>query len=208
MKGHFYKRGKKWTYVVDIGIDEQTGKRRQKTKGGFATKKEAQAAAAKLITEFETGSYLEPTKLTVKDFFLQYLESRKLNLREGTYYNYKKHIDNHIIPKLGYIQLQKLTGLQLERFYGQLQDTMKPVTIRSVHQIIGTALKYVVRHGLIQKSPAEVVSPPKGEMKTVNTWSEEDVRAFLSYIRNSRYYIAYVLAIMCGMRKGEILGLK
>lgn len=95
MKGHFYKRGKKWTYVVDIGIDEQKGKRRQKTKGGFATKKEAQAAAAKLITEFETGSYLEPTKLTVKDFFLQYLESRKLNLREGTYYNYKKHIDNH-----------------------------------------------------------------------------------------------------------------
>jgi len=39
MKGHIYKRGKTYTYVIDLGKDPITNKRQQKTKGGFKTKK-------------------------------------------------------------------------------------------------------------------------------------------------------------------------
>jgi Arm DNA-binding domain len=35
MKGHVYKRGETWTFVVDVGRDPVTGKRKQKSKGGF-----------------------------------------------------------------------------------------------------------------------------------------------------------------------------
>ncbi|MFK4309082.1 integrase [Bacillus sp. RC242] len=31
---------------------------------------------------------------------------------------------------------------------------------------------------------------------------------FLEHAKENRYYIAYLLAITCGMRKGEILGLQ
>lgn len=53
-----------------------------------------------------------------------------------------------------------------------------------------------------------VVSPPKCVEKIVNTWSKEDVLRFLENARDSQYYIAYLLAITCRMRKGEILGLQ
>ncbi|WP_390892123.1 site-specific integrase [Bacillus tropicus] len=54
------------------------------------------------------------------------------------------------------------------------------------------------------------MSPPTAgaDARTVNTWTEEEVLLFLENAKESRYYIAYLLAITCGMRKGEILGLQ
>ncbi|MEH7457383.1 site-specific integrase [Bacillus sp. JJ1127] len=210
MRGHVTKKGKKWYIVVDTGVDPITGKRKQKWFSGYNKKKEAEADLQKKLVEIQEGSYIEPTKMTVREFFNQYLEARKINLRETTYYNYRKHINNHIIPKLGNIQMQKLKGIDLERFYSYLSETMKPVTVRSIHQIVRTALAYAVRHEIVKKNVADVVSPPVAgaDAKTVNTWTEEEVLRFLDHAKESRYYIAYLLAITCGMRKGEILGLQ
>lgn len=44
MRGHVRRRGRTWTYVIDFGLDPVTGRRRQHTKGGFATKAEAESA--------------------------------------------------------------------------------------------------------------------------------------------------------------------
>jgi hypothetical protein len=38
MRGSVYKRGSTWTWVLDVGVDPVTGKRRQRTKGGYRTK--------------------------------------------------------------------------------------------------------------------------------------------------------------------------
>jgi Arm DNA-binding domain len=46
MRGSIKKRGSTYTYVVDIGPDPATGKRRQRTKGGFRTRKECLDEAA------------------------------------------------------------------------------------------------------------------------------------------------------------------
>lgn len=39
MKGKVFKRGKTWTYVVDLPLDQGTGKRIQKRKEAFLHKK-------------------------------------------------------------------------------------------------------------------------------------------------------------------------
>ena len=40
------------------------------------------------------------------------------------------------------------------------------------------------------------------------TWSAEEVRAFLDFIRDDRLYPMIVLAVGTGMRRGELLGLR
>lgn len=57
MKGHVRKRGSKWFFVLDIGTDPNTGKRKQKWFSGFKTKKEAEKAMIKKINELEEGTY-------------------------------------------------------------------------------------------------------------------------------------------------------
>ncbi|PGL12236.1 hypothetical protein CN912_10590 [Bacillus cereus] len=65
------KKGKKtgkYFYIVDIVIDPLTGKRKQKKKRGFTTKKEAENALIKLLLEFHTGTYVEPSKLSYCEY--------------------------------------------------------------------------------------------------------------------------------------------
>jgi Arm DNA-binding domain len=49
MRGSVRKRGSTYSYWLDIGPDPLTGKRRQRTKGGFRTKRECQAALNEAI---------------------------------------------------------------------------------------------------------------------------------------------------------------
>ncbi len=67
MKGSVKKDKKtgKYFYIVDIDIDPLTGKRKQKKKRGFTSKKEAENALTNLLSEVHTGTYVEPSKLSL-----------------------------------------------------------------------------------------------------------------------------------------------
>ena len=67
MRGHVHRRGSTWTAVYDEGTRED-GKRRQRTKGGFTTRKQAQAFLTAQLQRLGEGSYAAPSKLTVADY--------------------------------------------------------------------------------------------------------------------------------------------
>jgi Arm DNA-binding domain len=54
VQGHVRKR-RAWEFIVDIGRHPVTGRRRQKSKSGFATKKEAESALHEFIRYVEGG---------------------------------------------------------------------------------------------------------------------------------------------------------
>ena len=56
MRGSIKKRGSTYTYVIDIGPDPLTGKRRQRTKGGFRTRKECLRALNDVIAAARAGT--------------------------------------------------------------------------------------------------------------------------------------------------------
>lgn len=69
MTGGTRKRGTTWSYYFDLG--KVGGKRQKKEKGGFKTKKEAEAALAKAISEYNhAGMVFEPSEITVSDFWI------------------------------------------------------------------------------------------------------------------------------------------
>ena len=73
MKGSVRKRGNTWSYYFDLGT--VNGKRQKKEKGGFHTKKEAEAALAKAITEYNrAGQIFEPSEITVSDYLDQWYD--------------------------------------------------------------------------------------------------------------------------------------
>jgi Arm DNA-binding domain len=62
MRGSIRKRGSTYTYWLDIGPDPVTGKRRQRTKGGFRTKRECQAALNEAISALRSGTLVQPSR--------------------------------------------------------------------------------------------------------------------------------------------------
>ena len=66
MRGSIFKRGERWSVRFDEPTED--GKRRQRRKGGFATRREAQEWLAEQQTRIRDGSYTAPSKITVADF--------------------------------------------------------------------------------------------------------------------------------------------
>ncbi|ACO28786.1 site-specific integrase [Bacillus cereus] len=209
MKGHIRKRGNKYCIVIDIGPDPETGKRRQKWFSGYKTKKEAQADVAKKITELNEGTFVEPSKITLKDYLIQWLEIKKMSVEKSSLSRYQSNINKHIIPNIGMISLHKLNVMHIQKCYqSALNSGIANNTILFQHRILTAALNLAVKQNIIPRNPATLAVIPKKEKSSIQTWTEEEVKQFLLHSQESRYHIGYLLAITTGMRLGEVLGLR
>lgn len=201
-------KGYKWMYFVDLGKDPKTGKRIQKCKRGFDTKKEAEAHCAELLNKVNNGDLgVTPSKMLMKDFMDKWLNTRK-NLRPNTLRGYRSKV-NHIKHGLGYAELSKLTDDDLYTFYEHLKEEkgLGNTSINDIHKIIKSALKYAVNKKWVSENIAEHVEVAGRDKKQIRIWSVEESNQFLSAVKDHREYIAFLLALTTGMRQSEILGL-
>lgn len=209
MKGYVRKRGNKWSYTVDIGRDTETGKRKQKTKGGFATKKEATAALNDLIYEFNKGTWIQPRNILVKDFANEWLKNYKHQLRETTAEQYETKVRKWIIPILGDFKVQELKPIHAQMFSRKLLDSSMSSTAHKTYAIAKFMFKHAVDLEVIPKNPLANVSI-KEQKRQVITWSFEELKHFLEIVKkhDSFYYGVFAIAAYTGLRKGEVLGLR
>jgi hypothetical protein len=122
VRGHVYRRGETWTYVVDVGRDA-SGRRRQRSKGGFRTMREADAALNKPVNTLLQGVYVEPTKISVEQFLRDtWLVAAKGTLRPTTYSSYEMHVRCYLVPAFGHLRLQQLSPPAINVLYGSLLE--------------------------------------------------------------------------------------
>ena len=214
MRGRVHKRGKGWAYVVDVGHDPVTGRRRQRTKSGFATKKLAEEGLREVLTSVAEGAYVARSDLTVGEFLRDWHVTMQTQLRESTWYSYRIVVDR-LIRQIGGVQLQALTPLQLETSYAKLSQgggrngrSLSPKTVRNCHIVMHRALGDAERLGLVSRNVASIARPPAIDRTEIVTWTAEELQAFLGHVRSDRLFAAYVLLGTTGMRRGEVLGLR
>ena len=73
MKGHVSRRGKTWAYWFDIDPDPLTGKRRQQTRSGFKSEKEAWKECRTAIADYERGHPVAASRRKVAAAFEEWL---------------------------------------------------------------------------------------------------------------------------------------
>lgn len=211
MRGCISKKGKgTYAYTIEMGKHPETGRRRQKMKSGFASRKEAEAALAQALAEVGRGSYITETKETVQDYFTKYLDLKRPQLRPGTVKTYKWLINYHIIPKLGQIPLAKLVPHHLVSMYEKLriEAGLSPQSINHVHKVLHDGLATAVRHEVLTRNVAALVKPPKIPKAKTTVWTSEQLTQFLQYTEPYRYHMIILLAATCGLRRGEAIALR
>ncbi|QKE10616.1 Arm DNA-binding domain-containing protein (plasmid) [Bacillus cereus] len=98
------KTGKNF-YIVDICMDPLTGKRKQKKKRGFITKKEVENVLTKLLSEVHTGTYVEASKLLYGEYLESWFNTKKYSVGIQTAKVLEGYLNSRIIPSLGNIKL-------------------------------------------------------------------------------------------------------
>ena len=216
MRGSIKKDGSSWYVAFDLGKDPLTGKRKQKRKRGFKTKKEAEKFLSEQLNSIDKETYFEPSVLTFGEYLDYWLENyAKPNTAARTLEGYSYMIRQHIKPSLGNIKISKLQPLHLQEYYAQKLNNGKldggglsAQSVKHQHRLISKTLKDAVKWQFTIRNVAEAVTPPKTKKVEMKTWDNEQVKAFLKVAKASVYYSIYFTAIYTGMRRGEVLGVR
>ena len=196
----------------------ETEERRRKTQAGFATRKAAEAAMCKVMTAVEERSYVVPTRITVREYLLrEWLPAIRGTVRPTTFSSYATHVEGHIVPALGSLQLSRLSAQAINAFYARLLEngrlqgkgSLSPATVRRVHATLHRALKDAVRWQRLSLNPADAADPPRGKSKErdLPAWNAEQLAGFLCHVKDDRLFALWRLLSMTGCRRGEALGL-
>jgi integrase len=219
VRGHVAKKGKRYYVVLDVGVDER-GKRKQKWLSGFDTKSEAERGLTEALSAVDRGTYIEPSRQTLERYLLdEWLPACAARIRATTVESYRHLIELHVVPAIGRVPLAQPTPLSLTKFYGALLTNgrvrgsggLSPRTVRYVHSIIRKALSDAVAWRLLPTNPCDGAIPPSAaaaKSPEMKVWNADQVRAFLDFTREDRDYITWHLAVSCGLRRGEVCGLR
>mgnify|MGYP000847255759 CR=1 FL=1 len=202
------KRGSNWEYRFEIA--SVGGKRKQKSKGGFRTKKEALEAGTKALNEYNnTGLTFTASDMSVSDYMdLWFEEYCKLNLKYRTQLNYKGMIENHINPKLGQYKISGLTPAVLQTFINNIKiQGLSRSRAVGLKALLTSSLRYAIHPlGLIQVNPATDIIIPKFEQTSSKRFiiTQKDFKRILRrFPFGSKFYIPLLLGYTCGLRLAE-----
>ncbi|MEH7456356.1 site-specific integrase [Bacillus sp. JJ1127] len=208
------KQTGKWDFVFSINKDPMTGKRRQIRRRGFASKREANEAMVKLKADYLNDNLHEPSHMTYEAYMEQWFRERKGQLSTSAHrssYSYYQYV---IKPNLGHFRLQNITTVHLQHFITKLteENHYAERTIHAICRIIKASLNRAKVLKLIKNSPATDVILPKIPKKELEVWDLEQVNYFLAESKRfkyvTRFNISFFIAVLTGMRCGEILGLR
>lgn len=238
-KGSLEKRGDNtWRLVVSCGMkgDQQVKKKKtvtvkvackQKTCRGCTrtvrcqARREAEKLLAEFVLEIEKGMFIEPARLSFKDFVERWIRDyAEKNLAPKTLFRYKQMLNTRILPAMGHLKIEQIKPTHLLEFYANLQEDgirtdgkpggLSERTILHHHRLISSILQDAVEWQTIVSNPASRVKPPKVSKKQISCYDEEQVEVLLEIVENEplKHKLLVYLAVFTGLRRGELMGLE
>jgi integrase len=207
-----YSDAARGTWFFTLRVPTPDGKTRQIRRRGFATKKAAELAEAKMLVEASKGRpAITPARLTFGDFLtMRWLPALEADPKRkpATIASYR-HAMKHLVRHLGHVRLLDLSGDQLTVLYGKLRKLGKSErTVRGVHVTAHLSLKDAARWRLVSFNAADDATAPAQTAPDPTAWTVEQVTRFLELATADRWSALWRLAATGSMRRGELVGLQ
>ena len=174
--------------------------------------KDAETALQKARSELKEGMLAIGPQQKLKEYLEYWLEDvHKAKIRPGTYQSYRIILNNHLIPALGNITIQKLTSQHLQSLYAKKRsEGLSPGRIRIIHAVIHRALEHAIRitPPLISRNVSEAVELAGQGQHEMHPLTPDQAQQLLGAAQEHDLLALLTVALTTGMRRGEILGLE
>lgn len=206
----FFERGS-WYHRTKT-LDD-TGKIKYGKKGGFASQKEAEENYWKCLEAFEKSRMSREVKnygtITLGDYLKVWFEDEfSPNVQNTTRMVMAHMIYDIILPN---IQNEiKLTLVNVDYLDALLRQCSlsSPTAGNKCREVLSIAFNHALVEGYIKSNPMPSTKPYKRNKPNITIYNKAQVKQFLLYAKENSWYLEILLALFCGLRKGEILGLK
>jgi len=199
---YYDKASSRWVAVISV----EAGKRK---KVYCKTKQEAIRKRNEMLRELERGVLATGPQRRLGEYIQDWLETtHKSKVRLSVYLNYKKHV-KHIVADLGHIWLQKLTPHQVQSFLSKkLGEGLSPKYVREMLGVLNLALTNAVKWGYLSRNVCELVTRPRVPKYEITPLTLEQAQRFRQHLQGHRLEVLITMAVVTGMRRGELLALR
>lgn len=210
--GSFRERPKgsgRWQIRYDGPLDAN-GERTVSSETIKGSRKDAERILRERLTAIENGTFIQKSKTTLAQFMEEWLTTYvATNTKPSTQRGYEGSNRRYVVPIIGNIPLQNLQPHHVQKLHaGMLERELSPTTVLHTHTMLKEALGHAVRWGILNRNPADYVDPPRPEDREPEMWDVPTIHRFLDAAHDSPYRDLYHLAILTGMRRGELVGLR
>ena len=199
-------KGKYGAYVALGGYTASGNPKRKYIYG--ESEKEVLLKKRKLEGEI-AGGVFNPERTTLNGYSSEWLKQKALEVKPRTHEFYGDVLRVHLLPRLGKIQLSKLTTPQIQATLREIVEAVSLTCANRCRTVLHAVLNDAFRALVIGRNPVSAVKRYKEEEKIETPlWSAEELGRFLEVATPHRLYAAFHLAVATGFRKGEVLGVR
>jgi len=178
-------------------------------KSDSENKKMLKALCNELEYKISNNLYLKETNETIEQYLLKWHETYAANLAETTQQLYKLYIEKHIAPEIGDIKMKEIKPIQLQQFYNEkIKSGLSGNSTGKLHTFLNRAFSDAIKNRVIQYNPCDGVEKPRSRKNPIGMCEEDNFFALLEITKGTFDEIAILLAGVCGLRRGEIFGLR
>lgn len=215
IKSYTDSNGKElFKFQIYLGKNSATGSSMYVKKRGFTSRYLAEKAYNKVLEDIKKGTYKAKSQkhYKIKDIAKRWLKYYRSTVKESTYNQTNRILNNHILSEFGNTYVDKLTVDRCEKAVYKWQNEA-PISFKRFIRYTNNILDYAVNLEIIDKNPMKRVIRPKVVKKHKefkDFYSKSELEKFLDCCKQSeslKVYLFFHLLAYTGMRKGEALAL-
>lgn len=147
-------------------------------------------------------------KILFSDLLAKFAEIHLPTVSAGSRLRYEVDIKYRIEPYFGFLKLADITQIQVDSFRAHIMKSISPKSVNNCTVLLALLFNKAVKWGILKKSPMVCMKKLRLPETRYSWWeNREDISCFLAEAKKTPYYAAYLLALECGLRLGEIIGL-
>lgn len=176
-----------------------------------ATVREKDYRLFRQLKQLRAAIQKRSSDVLVSHYLTTWVKSCRGKVSFGTYEEYQNCINNRIAPyfKERNILLLDLKPADILDYYNSLYaKDLTGNTVLHYHVLLRKALKEASMRGFIQNDPTDFIPRPKKEQSAADCYSPEECRKLLNALHDDPLELPITLAVLYGLRRSEVLGLR
>ncbi|MDO8751537.1 MAG: site-specific integrase [Dehalococcoidia bacterium] len=147
---------------------------------------------------------------TTGDFLEAWLrDSAAPRVRPKTLKGYADMVRLHIVPVVGRIPLARLNPQNVEAVLASVSAKgLSARTVGRCRDVFRNALNHALKHGLVGRNVAALADAPTAPAREITALMPNAARRVLAAVKGDRLEPLFTVALACGLRQSETLGLR
>lgn len=197
-----------WRLRIETGVSAD-GRRLFKYETVRGTLDDVQRRRFELLQQHDEGSFAESSKVTFKQFFDHWIATRRAlgKITRSTSENYEK-IYNYFLQPLGGRRLQSIVAQEVQSIYTEIAPRVSRGTLIHTHKILRAYFAAARKAKLVKVNIMEEVEAPDRPRIKPRAMTQDRAGELLQSLEGHWMQNIVALALVTGLRRGEVLGLR